>query len=302
MATMNRRHWGRVVVGGMVGAGAQSLLAQQTVPAKPRINSAIAGVPIGVQSYSFRALTLDESVKAMAALGIGLCELWQGHLEPQELAAADKREDLRAWRMNTPLETFGKVRTRFEEAGLGLLAYNFSFRNDFTDAEIERGFLMAQTLGVSLITSSAQTEVVPRLLDFARQYNMRVALHNHSKVAEGEFATPDDFAAALKLDPSGNLLGVNLDLGHFVAAGFDCLAYLRQHHQRVLCLHLKDRKRDQGANVPWGEGDTPLRAVLQEVRDRKWKIPSMIEYEYEGQDPIVEVRRCLDFCKSALGA
>jgi sugar phosphate isomerase/epimerase len=96
------------------------------------------------------------------------------------------------------------------------------------------------------------------------------------------------------------LIAVNLDIGHFTAADFDALGYLDEHHDRIVSLHIKDRRRGQGPNVPFGQGDTPIVAVLQRLRDRRWDIPAHIEYEYEGLNTIDEVRRCLEYCRTAL--
>ena len=95
-------------------------------------------------------------------------------------------------------------------------------------------------------------------------------------------------------------IAVNLDIGHFTAANFDAVSFLRQHHQRIVTLHIKDRKRNDGPNMPLGEGDTPIGTVLRMLRDQKWPIPANIEYEYKGGDTIEEVRRCLDYCRRAL--
>jgi sugar phosphate isomerase/epimerase len=310
MREISRRDWGFAVLGGLAaalpvraeqGAAAPAPTPRPTPkPAPVYLDSRIKGVQLGVQSYSFRDRTLAEAIQAMAALGIGSCELWQGHVEPKELSGpAGMREDLRRWRMSTPLDFFQGLREQLDQAGVRLDAYNLSFRNDFTDAEMERCCLIAGALGVPLITSSANVSMVRRFDFFARQHRLRVGLHNHSVAGPDELATPEDLESALA---GTRVTGINLDLGHFVAAGFDGIEYLTRHHARIFCLHLKDRKRGQGPNVPWGEGDAPLAEALRLVRDRKWPIPVMIEYEYAGADTIDEVRRCLEFCRKALGA
>lgn len=292
--TLTRREWNGLVVGGLIAAPFVSRLDAQT--------SKVAGVRIGAQSYSFRELkTLDDTAAAYKASGLNFCELWQGHVETASAIAAPqgmpRREALRKWRLEVPLDHFRDIRRKFEAAGVTLTAYNLSFNDDFTDEEIARGFEMAAALGVDVITASATVSVAPRLVPPARKAKIKVAFHNHSSIRPNEFATADDFATAISAGP--DVLAVNLDIGHFTAANFDALAYLDQHYAQILSLHIKDRRRDQGVNVPFGEGDTPIVAVLQRLRDRKWDIPAQIEFEYKG-DSITEVRRCLEYCRKAL--
>ena len=66
-----------------------------------------------------------------------------------------------------------------------------------------------------------------------------------------------------------------------------------------MTLHIKDRKKNQGANVVFGEGDTPIKPVLQLLKTKKWKIPANIEYEYKGADTVAEMKKCADYCKKA---
>lgn len=253
------------------------------------------GVTLGVQSYSFRDRPLDAAIAAMQQLGLTSCELWQGHLEPRGVS----REEMRRWREGTPLEEFRAVKAKFDRAGIRIYAYNISFKDDFSDIEIERGFEMTGALGTDLITASANTAVVRRVAAVAARHRIRVGMHNHSRVDPNEFATPESFVAAMNLGP---LVAVNLDIGHFTAANFDAVGFLRTHHERIVTLHIKDRKRQDGPNVPFGEGDTPIGAVLRLLRDQQWAIPANIEYEYKGGDTVEEVRRCLEFCKRALDA
>ena len=289
MTALTRREWNRLALASL---GALSLPA--TTPAAEKPNSVIKGVQIGVQSYSFRDRPLSDAIKAMVEIGLSSCELYSGHVEPKEL----KREELRDWRLKTPLSQFTDIGQKFKEAGIELYAYNYSFREDFTDEEIKRGFEMAKALGAKLITASSNVNTAKRIDVYARQYKMKVGMHNHSRIRENEFATPDDFAKAM--EGNSKYICINLDIGHFTAANFDAVDYLQQHHDRIVTLHIKDRKRDQGDNLPLGEGDTPIKPVLELLKQNKWKIPANIEYEYKGEDTVAEVKKCFEYCKNAL--
>jgi sugar phosphate isomerase/epimerase len=295
--TLTRREWHALVVGGLVAGPLARVTWGQ------HLNSTVAGVRLGAQSYSFRDRSLDATIAAMQDIGLGFCELWQNQVETTQAvgtpaAGVSRRVQLREWRLTVPLDFFKEIRRKFDQAGITLTAYNLSFRDDFTDEEVARGFDMAKALGVDVITASSNVTTAAKVDPFAKKAGIKVAFHNHSNMQPNEFARPDDFAAAMK-DTSA-MININLDIGHFTAANFDAVAFLDEHHDRILSIHLKDRKRDQGDNVPFGEGDTPIIAVLRRLRDRKWNIPAHIEYEYRGQDTVQEVRRCLDYCRKAL--
>jgi sugar phosphate isomerase/epimerase len=130
---------------------------------------------------------------------------------------------------------------------------------------------------------------------------MRVGLHNHSDVGNpNQISTSDSIARAMQ--GTSDYIAIKPDIGHFTAANFDAADFLRQYHDQIVTLHIKDRKRNQGANVPFGEGDAPIKQVLAMLRDNKWPIPANIEYEYDGQDTLEEDKRCFAYCKQALGA
>lgn len=251
-------------------------------------------VTIGVQSYSFRDRSLEDAIAGMQKLGLTSCELWQGHLEPRRVP----REELRQWRETVELDFFHRVRDQFAKASINLSAYNISFRDDFSDAEIARGFEMARALGAPSITSSSNVATVARIAPIATGQKMLVAVHNHSRIDPNEFATVASLTGALAQGP---FIAVNLDIGHFTAANEDAVAFLTAHHERITTLHLKDRKRDQGPNVEFGAGDTPIVPVLTLLKQQGWPIPANIEYEYKGGDSVEEVGKCLAYCRRALG-
>jgi sugar phosphate isomerase/epimerase len=296
------------------GKLALASLAMSRGLAAAGLDSRIAGVRIGVQTYSFRELprspgsdSVDAIVKAMNDCGLVECELWAPQIEPQQSfgrgrppeEAGKARDDLRAWRMDTPLDHFKDVRKTFNAAGLSIYAYNYSPNASFTDGEIDRGFEMAKALGAEIITSSTTIDVARRIAPFAERHKMVVAMHGHSDTSKpGEFASPESFAEAMRMS---KYFKVNLDIGHFTAANFDAMQYLREHHDAITNLHLKDRKTHQGDNVPWGTGDTPIRDVLQLLKRERWPIRAYIEYEHRGTGtPVEEVKKCYAFVREAL--
>ena len=53
--------------------------------------------------------------------------------------------------------------------------------------------------------------------------------------------------------------------------------------------------------MPWGEGDTPIREVLQLLKKERWPIPAFVEYEYPGKGtPVEESKTCLAYAQRML--
>ena len=274
---ISRREFGAVTASGLAATLVQS-----------------STLTFGVQSYSFRDRSLADAIAGMQKLGLRSCELWQNHVEPLKIP----REDLRRWRETVPLDHFHRIREQLTKASIALSGYNISITDTFSDAELERAFDMTAALGAPLITSSSNIATVARIAPAAERRKVVVAMHNHSRIDPNEFATAKSLTDAMA---KSRFIRVNLDIGHFTATNEDAVAFLKQHHDRIVTLHIKDRKRDQGPNVEFGAGDTPIVEVLKLVRDNRWRIPLNIEYEYKGGDSVDEVGKCLAYCRRALG-
>ncbi len=303
----------------LAGVPASLLVANLPVSAFAQINSRIKGVQIGAITYSFRSMSPPDIIKAYVDIGLGEMELMSNHAEqlagaavgrgsggrrgaltPEQQAERDAAaKALRDWRMAATEATFKPVRKQIEDAGidLKLLCYNMNVRTT-EDNEIEYAFLMAKALGVGAISTSTQVSMAKRLAPFAEKHKMMVGFHGHATTNPDEVATPESFAAVMA---ASKYLGANLDVGHYTEAGYDPVAFLQQHHGRITNLHLKDMKKasNGGGYTPFGQGDAPLKEVLQLVQKNKWDIPVNIEFEYPG-DPLVEVPKCLAYVKDAL--
>jgi len=296
----------------------------------PPLKSLFNGVQIGVITYSFRqGIAAPDLIPIMNKIGLSEVELMSNHAEAlagapappafggggrgraqmtpeQQTAQKEARAALEKWRAGVSADTWKGVRKQFDDAGIDLRILCYNLNGNVTDDEIDYSFRVAQALGVSAISSSSTVTIAKRVAPFADKYKILWAGHGHDAVNDPEqFATPESFA---KIMSFGKYIGVNLDVGHFYAGGYDPVAFIKENHARISNLHLKDRNRDWnmagggrgGANVRWGDGQTPLREVLLHLRREKYQFPANIEYEYQGTDPVVEVAKCLEYCRDIL--
>ncbi len=209
--------------------------------------------------------------------------------------------ELRNWRLAVKDSQFADLRKSIHDAGINVEILCFNMNEAITDDEIEYAFRMAKGLGAKAISTSTRMPVAKRLGPIAEHHKMMVGFHGHDNVADpNETGSLESYAKALSY---GKYNGVNLDIGHFTSANYDAVAFIKEHHDRITNLHLKDKKKDHGPNEIWGEGDTPIQAVLQLCSKEKYPFPANIELEYrvpEGSDRVTEVKRCFEYCKKVL--
>ena len=139
-------------------------------------------------------------------------------------------------------------------------------------------------------------------LEFADKHRIIVAYHGHVAVTDPEaFSRPGAWEQAFFYSKYN---WANVDIGHFVAGDHGSpVPFLEKHHERVTHVHIKDRRRGNGPNVPLGQGDTPVVEVLRLIRDRKWPIQATIEFKYPvpaGSDRMTEIARAFKYCRDAL--
>ena len=252
--------------------------------------SVFSNIQVGVQSYTFRSFSLEKMIETMTSIGLSSVELWDGHLNPMKATEAD----------------FKAARKKFDDAGIRVSAYCANFPLDATDEHLDRGYNGALLLGTNVMTASVKKAIVPRLDQWCRKYKVKMGLHNHwfgDPWFKGdrtlEFETPDDYKNALK--GSSDYMSVNLDIGHFSAAGFDPVAFIREHHPRIVSLHVKDRDRDEAHTYRrFGQGATPIAETMKLLKKIKFRYAVNIEYEMEAENPTDGVRHSFEYLKTAL--
>ena len=190
-----------------------------------------------------------------------------------------------------------EFRAKYETAGVLIEIVKVDGIFKMSDDELDYAFTLAKTLGGHAISSeiSHEESELKRVGQFADKHQFMVGYHGHSTT------TPAHWEAAFAM---AKFNGANVDLGHFVAGNNTSpVPFLKEHHERVTHVHLKDRKFNNGPNAPFGEGDTPIAEVLRLIRDNKWNMQATIEFEYKvpaGSDRMTELARAIKFCRDAL--
>ncbi|MBD1364225.1 sugar phosphate isomerase/epimerase [Mucilaginibacter sp. ZT4R22] len=280
-------------------------------------NSLVNGVQIGVITYSFRSMpgTAEDLLKYCIDCNINAIELMGDAAEayagapkragaygrpqtPEETAAnADLPKRLAEWRASAPMDKFVELRKMYKDAGVKIYAWKpNALGKKNTDAEIEYAFKAGKALGVSHVTVELpDDEQTKRLGDLATKHKMMVGYHAHTQ------ATPTLWDTALS---QSEYNGINLDIGHYSSGTSSSpVPFIEKYHNKIVSMHIKDRKFNNGPNAPWGTGDTPIKEVLALMKANKYKFPATIELEYNipaGSDAVKEVKVCREYLVSAL--
>lgn len=306
---------------GLVFMGKNALATNSFFLANP--NSKIKGVQIGAITYSFRSMpgSAEQLIQYLKEAGISAIELMG---DPAEAYAGspvgnmpkmtreeymktmeERNAKARAWRETASMDKFVELRKMFNEAGITIYAYkpDAALGVKSTDGEIDYAMRAAKALGATSVNVELPTNAdhSKRLGEFGLKHKVYVGYHAHLQ------ATDTAWDLALSQSPYN---AINLDCGHYIAAGganttASLLAFIEKNHDRITSMHIKDRKNKVNGtkNMPWGEGDTPLKEVLTLLKTKKYKIPASIELEYDipaGSDAVKETKKCFEYAKAIL--
>ena len=231
-------------------------------------------------------------------------------LTPEQQAERQKRaEEVKAWRLSVPMAKYAAFRKMYEDAGVKIYAFKLPPTLEMSDEEYAYIWNVAETLGANHVTMELPTDdaLLARVAAYAAKRKLRIAFHTHGQGGSS------GFEKVLNASP---YTALNFDVGHYYGInGESPVPLVEKYHDRIASLHLKDRKgptpgqpvaeggRGGGPNMPWGQGETPLVAVLQTMKKNKYPFPASIEYEYqtpEGSDVLTEMKKCVEYCKKAL--
>ena len=241
-----------------------------------------AGVRLGVASYSLRNFPRAKAIEMVKALRTPWVNLKSFHLpyesSPAEIAAA---------------------RREVEDAGLTIVGGGTITFDKDTDAGVARYFDYAKAAGMPLIVATMDPAILPRVERHAKQYDIRVAIHNHGP-EDPHFPSPYEALKAVKdMDPR---MGLCIDIGHTARTGTDVVRAIADAGPRLLDMHAKDLRDMKVAESQCivGEGAMPVPAIFRQLIAMKYPGCVNLEYEIDADDPLPGMQRSFAYMRGVL--
>lgn len=288
-------------------------------------DSKVGGVQIGLTTYCYRSIPhkAEEVLRYVLQSGVSSVEmrsvleeslgipqapprvaqgvtLTDAEKAEREKVMAGLKEAQRNWRLSLPMQKYADIRKMYNDAGVNIHIAKF-VPSGWSDEEIDYAYTAAKTLGAYGITDEFTDQASQRLGKFAEKHKSLAIYHTH-----GQFGMPGfDIDKYLGYSPANRL---NLDIGHYYGStGLHPNAIIEKYHKLIPSIHVKDKTGPKhakpNANMPFGQGETPIADVLLLIKKEKWPINVDLELEYaipEGSDPVKEVTKCIEYMRNIL--
>ncbi len=280
MARLPRREMLRV------GATASAGVLASLVSPISRAARAAAAKPftLGIQLYSLRGYPVEQALAHAKALGFEAVEFYSGMLP-----------------VNASADQIAAVRKQVADLGLTISAHGVNaFGGDA--AANRKVFEFAKAAGVRIITCDPAPESFTSLDDLVKEFDVRLAIHNHGPTHRYNKAI--DVLRAI--EGRDERIGACADLGHFIRSGENPVEVIRLLAGRLYGIHLKDfaEMKDKTKGVILGKGHLDVPAVFAALERAKFPADGAVSLEYEEnpKNPIDEIRECAEVARAAMKA
>jgi sugar phosphate isomerase/epimerase len=238
-------------------------------------------IRLAVTTYSLRGFQRDLAVKMIKELNVRYAGVKEYHLPYND----------------TPKQ-LAEGRKKFQDAGIEIVSGGVIYLIKDDDADIRRYFEYAKTCGMPIIVIGPTVQTMPRVERFVKEYNIKVAIHNHGP-EDKNFPTPQSALRVVKdLDPR---CGVCIDAGHTARAGVDVVEAISEAGPRLFDMHIKDLSSiGNGAGCPVGEGMLPILGIFKQLKKMNYTGTVSLEYEIEEDNPFTGMKASFAYMRGVL--
>lgn len=283
LSALSRRSFVRLGVSAaalspLAGLGAR---AHATALASGGAEDPWRGLKVGIASYSFSKLPLDEAIAAIQRVGVNYVSIKDAHLPLK--SSAERRK---------------AVARKFRDAGITPLSCgNITMSDD--ESEIRNAFEYARDAGIPTIVCKPTRKSLPRLDRMVKEYDIKLAIHNHGPEDKVWPSPMDPWEAIQSYDER---IGLCIDVGHTARCGVDPTQAIRKCSARLYDVHVKDLASNEGKSRPVevGRGVLDIHAILQALLDLKFAHHVGLEYEKDLKDPVPGAAESIGYLRGVL--
>jgi sugar phosphate isomerase/epimerase len=235
---------------------------------------------LGIASYTFRSLSLDEVIEAVKKLGLTKLAVKSMHLpldaSPEELKA---------------------MAQKIRDAGLDLYGVGVIYMKN--EQEVNIAFEYAKHAGVKMIVGVPNHEFLPLVEQKVKEYDIKLAIHNHGP-GDDVYKSPTNAYELIKnLDKR---IGLCIDIGHVARIKEDPSALAKKYKDRLFDCHLKDEDKAEadGTPVEIGRGVINIPAFLKTMVKIGYTGNLSLEYEKDEKDPIPGTAESIGYVRGIL--
>ncbi|MDR1671897.1 MAG: sugar phosphate isomerase/epimerase [Bacteroidales bacterium] len=267
---------------GLAAVGAAPTLFPEELHARPSTGFEKDIFKVSMAGYSFAKFNLEDSLKMMRRMDVHYLCIKDFHLP---LDSTDEQ-----------IKAFHAQLAESNVTGYGVGPIYMR-----AEAEIDRAFAYAKRVGVTLIVGVPNYELLPYVDKKVKEYDFRYAIHIHGPDIK-EYPNAKDVIDHVKdLDPR---IGLCLDVGHDVRAGFDPVDDLKNYHERVFDIHIKDvtAAGKEGKTCEMGRGVIDIPAFVRMLRSVKYTGACSLEFEKDMTDPLAGLAESIGYFKGVITA
>jgi sugar phosphate isomerase/epimerase len=257
----------RSLLGGGTMLAASSLLSNSAFSFAAPASSSSSPIRLGIASYTFRKFDQAHLIEFMKELKTPYLNLKDVHLPM------------------TPADQVAARAAEYRAAGMTLTAAGTIYFAKDDDDDIRSKFEYVKAAGIPIIVGAPTREVLPRVEKFVKEYDIKLAIHNHG-TEDKQWPSPLDILAVVKsMDPR---IGCCIDVGHTMRTGTDPIAAIKKVGPRLFDLHIKDLAdgKVKESQVAVGDGVMPIPGIFKALVDIGYKGNVDLEYEIMENDPM----------------
>jgi sugar phosphate isomerase/epimerase len=275
---------------GVILAGAAPLAAEP-IPDAFKQN----GFAIGCQAYSFNRFSVFEAIEKTAEAGGKVIEFYPG----QRLTPDEPKQGAKVvLHLNAPEEVIAKVEAKLQQHGVKAVNYGVVGGKD--EAEWRKIFEFAKRLKLYAVTTEDDKKL-DLIEPLVKEFDIRVGIHDHPRRPDNpNYKVWDPHYIVEITRDRDKRIGACADTGHWQTSGLDPLYCIKVLKGRVISSHLKDKTEFGGGqhDVPYGRGVGRMGLVLAELKKQGFEGNISVEYEYNWDHSVPEIKECIDFVRN----